>query len=186
MWDVLSLLLAQNSKFACERNFSRRFSDDFSPFHLFLPSLTSSRETAASERIGNCEFVKGELCITNDRLFKVDDNRRGIEWNRNSNYEAIDLRCCGKFFPSLLVLRRFGFHLAYLIDRSTFDERINNESRSCASWQERQTGTPCKSVESVSLNFFSLSFCRRWSFAVPETHIVMAFRTKCFRQIRIL
>lgn len=36
---------------------------------------------------------------------------------------------------------------------------------------ERQTRTPCKSVESVSVNFFSLSFCRR-SFAVPETHIV--------------
>jgi hypothetical protein len=136
------------------------------PYSYFILFASSRRKnsTKKPQKIGNCKkVVKGEfLCaLTNDRLFKVDDNRQNrVEPKSNNNYEAIDLCRYGGFgfFPLLLLhqvlstlsSRRFsvlfGFIAYRCIDCRECALRIN-ESGSLVSCRTRHVRTPCKSVE---------------------------------------
>ena len=56
-------------------------------------------------RIGNCENVKGEFYITNDRLFKLNDNRQNrVEQRTTKIMKQLIYVVMVNFLPSLCLL----------------------------------------------------------------------------------
>lgn len=176
MWDVLLLLtlILLNSEMN-KMNFAKCTFWFTSP--LAAPSAIGSHRIASHTettrrkrmRIENCENVKGELCITNDRLFKVDGNRQNrVEPSEQQQLWSNWFTSCyfGEFpffsHRSFRVLS--NTRIAYRID-DVLRSRINEIGSWCCRESDRRQEHRVKAMKSLLL---LLVF---FSFAVPETHL---------------